>query len=104
MLPTQIAEEYRCRFGIEASYRLMNKVRARTSCKKAEFRLFLVALAFFLLNMWAYVKWSYLFVSKPGPRIVLHHLLPLDLWRAWLWEMVKQRLPLSLSIPIPMMT
>ncbi len=101
MQPAQIAEEYRSRFGIEASYRLMNKVRARTTCKKAEFRLFLVALAFFLLNMWASAKWSYLFVSKPGPRVILHHLLPLDLWRAWLWEMVKQRLHLSLSVPIP---
>jgi len=100
MQPTQIAEEYRCRFGIEASYRLMNQVRARTTCKKAEFRLLLVALAFFLLNMWAYVKWSYLFVPKPGPRVVLHHLLPLDQWRTWLWEMVKQRLHLSLSIPM----
>ncbi len=47
MQPAQIAEEYRYRFGIEASYRLMNKVRARTTCKKAEFRLFLVALSFF---------------------------------------------------------
>ena len=103
MQPAQIAEEYRCRFGIEASYRLMNKVRARTTCKKAEFRLFLVALAFFLLNMWAYVKWTYLFVSRPGPRTVLHHLLPLDQWRAWLWEMVKQRLHLSLTVLIPMM-
>ena len=103
MKPAQIAEEYRSRFGIEASYRLMNKVRARTTCKKAEFRLFLVALAFFLLNMWEYVKWSYLFVPKPRPRVVLHHLLPLDQWRVWLWEMVKQRLHLSLSIPIPMM-
>ena len=104
MQPTQIAHEYRCRFGIEASYRLMNKVRARTTCKQAEFRLFLVTLAFFLLNMWVYVKWNYLFVSKPGPHVVLHHLLPLDQWRAWLWEMVKQRLRLSLFIPIPMMT
>jgi len=102
--PTQIAEEYRWRFGLEASYRLMNKVRTRTTCKKAEFRLFLVTLAFFLLNLWAYVKWRYLFVFNPGPRVVLHHLLPLDQWRAWLWEMVKQRLRLSLSIPIPMMS
>ena len=82
----------------------MNKVRTRTTCKKAEFRLFLVAVAFFLLNMWAYVKWHYLFVPKSGPRVVWHHLLPLDLWRAWLWKMVKQRLRLSLSVPIPVLT
>ncbi len=102
MRPAQIAEEYRCRFSIEASYRLMNQVRARTTCKQAVFRLLLVALAFFLLNMWQYVKWTYLFVPKSGPRLVLHHLLPLDLWRAWLWEIIKQRLQLILILRVPL--
>lgn len=100
--PAQIAEEYRRRFGIETSYRLMNTVRARTTCKIATFRLFLVALAFLWLNLWQYVKWKYLFVPKPGPRTVLHHLLPLARWRLWLWEMVKQRLVFSLVIHIPL--
>jgi putative transposase len=100
--PAQIAEEYRRRFGIETSYRLMNTVRARTTCKIAAFRLFLVALAFLWLNLWQYVKWLYLFVPKPGPRVVLHHLLPLARWRLWLWEMVKQRLGFSLVIHIPL--
>lgn len=100
--PAQIAEEYRRRFGIETSYRLMNTVRARTTCKIAAFRLFLVALAFLWLNLWQYIKWVYLFVSKPGPRTVLHHLLPLARWRLWLWEMIKQRLGFSLVIHIPL--
>lgn len=100
--PAQIAEEYRRRFGIETSYRLMNTVRARTTCKIAAFRLFLVALAFLWLNLWQYVKWAYLFVPKPGPRTVLHHLLPLARWRLWLWEMIRQRLGFSLVIHIPL--
>jgi len=100
--PTQIAQEYRHRFGIETSYRLMNTVRARTTCKIATFRLFLVALAFLWLNLWQYVKWMYLFVPKPGPRTILHHLLPLARWRLWLWEMIKQRLAFSLVIHIPL--
>ena len=102
--PAQIAEEYRRRFGIETSYRLMNTVRARTTCKIAAFRLFLAALAFLWLNLWQYVKWAYLFVPKPGPRTVLHHLLPLARWRLWLWEMIKQRLGFSLVIHIPLET
>jgi putative transposase len=100
--PAQIAEEYRRRFGIETSYRLMNTVRARTTCKIAAFRFFLVALAFLWLNLWQYVKWTFLFTAKPGPRIVLHHLLPLARWRLWLWEMIKQRLGFSLVIHIPL--
>jgi len=102
--PAQIAEEYRRRFGIETSYRLMNTVRARITCKIASFRLFLVALAFLCLNLWQYVKWVYLFTPKPGPRTVLHHLLPLARWRLWLWEMIKQRLGFSLVIHIPLET
>ena len=102
--PAQIAEEYRRRFGIETSYRLMNQVRARTTCKIAAFRLLLVALAFLWLNLWQYVKWRHLFIPKPGPRTVFHHLLPLAQWRLWLWEMVKQRLGFSLIIHIPLQT
>lgn len=100
--PAQIAQEYRRRFGIEASYRLMNTVRAPTTCKIAAFRLLLVALAFLCLNLWQYVKWTYLFIPKPGPRTVFHHLLPLARWRLWLWEMIKQRLGFSLVIHIPL--
>ncbi len=98
--PAQVAEEYRRRFGIETSYRLMNTVRARTTCKIATFRLLLVALAFLWLNLWQYVKWAYLFVPTSGPRQVFHHLLPLARWRLWLWEMIKQRLGFSLAIHI----
>ncbi len=102
MRPCQIADEYRRRFGIETSYRLMNTVRARTTSRSAELRLFFVTLAFLLLNLWSYVKWSHLFIPKRGPRQILHRLLPLARWRLWLWEMVKQRLGFSLVITIPL--
>jgi putative transposase len=101
MLPHQIADAYRRRFGIETGYRLMNTVRARTTSTSAAWRLFLVALALLLLNLWTYVKWQHLFISKPGPRQVLHHLLPLARWRMWLWEVIKQRQGFSLEIIIP---
>ena len=104
MLPHQIFEEYRHRFGIETSYRLMNTMRARTASTSVALRLFFVALAFLLLNLWCYVKWCHLFVPKRGPRQVLHHLLPLARWRLWLWEMIKQRLGFSLAIAIPLQT
>jgi putative transposase len=101
MLPHQVFEEYRRRFGVETSYRLMNTMRARTTSTSVALRLFLVALAFLLLNLWSYVKWCHLFVPNRGPRQVLHHLLPLARWRLWLWEMVKQRLGFSLAITVP---
>jgi putative transposase len=101
MTPHQVADEYRRRFGIETSYRLMNTMRARTTSTSAAWRLFLVALALLLLNLWACVKWQHLFIPKPGPRQVLHHLLPLARWRMWLWEIIKQRQGFSLEIIVP---
>jgi hypothetical protein len=101
MTPHQVADEYRRRFGIETSYRLMNTMRARTTATSAAWRLFLVALALLLLNLWTYVKWQHLFIPKPGPRQVLHHLLPLARWRMWLWEIIKQRQRFSLEIIVP---
>jgi hypothetical protein len=100
--PQQLFEAYRRRFGIETGYRLMNTLRARTTSKCVALRLFFVALALLLLNLWHYVKWHYVFVPKPGPRQLLHHLLPLARWRLWLWAMVKQRQGFSLHIDIPL--
>jgi putative transposase len=101
MTPHQIADEYRRRFGIETGYRLMNTMRARTTSTSAAWRLFLVALALLLLNLWTYIKWQHLFIPKSGPRQVLHHLLPLARWRMWLWEIIKQRHGFSLEIIVP---
>ena len=102
MDPHQVFDVYRRRFGIETSYRLMNTLRARTTSDSITLRLFYVALALLLLNLWSYVKWHFLFVPNHGPRQVLHHLLPLARWRLWLWEMIKQRLGFSLSITVPL--
>ena len=103
MQPHQIFEEYRRRFGIETSYRLMNTVRARTTSTSVPLRLFYVALALLLLNVWSFVKWHHLYIpNHRGPRQVLHHLLPLARYRLWLWEMVKRRLTVSLELYVPL--
>jgi putative transposase len=102
MQPLQVYHEYRRRFGIETSYRLMNLVRVRTTSKSSTLRLFYVGLALTMLNLWVFVKWT--FVSRPrrGGRLVLHRLLPLARWRLWLWEVVKQRQGLSMEISVPL--
>jgi len=102
MQPLQIYQEYRFRFGIEASYRLMNLVRARTTSKLSTLRLFYVGIAFAMLNLWSFVKWTFVFTPRRGGRRVLHHLLPLARWRFWLWEIVKQRLGFLLQLLIPL--
>jgi hypothetical protein len=48
----QVFEMYRQRFGIEASYRQMNQVRARTTSRNPLIRLLLVGLAFVIFNLY----------------------------------------------------
>jgi hypothetical protein len=54
--PLQIFQFYRRRFGIESSYRQMNRVRARTSSTDPALRLLYVGVAFLLLNLWVVLK------------------------------------------------
>jgi putative transposase len=50
--PRQVSEEYRRRFGIEASYRQLNGCLARTSSTSERYRLLLVGVALLLCNLW----------------------------------------------------
>jgi len=52
ILPAQVFELYRQRFGIESSYRQINQVRAQTSTRNPVIRLLLVGLAFVLFNLY----------------------------------------------------
>lgn len=60
--------EYRKRFGIESSYKLMNTARARTSSRSPVLRLLYVALGFLLMNLWIYHHWVYVSVRRRGGR------------------------------------
>jgi hypothetical protein len=54
--PLHIFQFYRRRFGIESSYRQMNRVRARTSSTDPALRLLYAGVAFLLLNLWVVLK------------------------------------------------
>lgn len=60
----QVAEEYRHRFGIEASYRIMNAARATTTSTNASLRLLLVAIALILTNIWVWFKWNITLITR----------------------------------------
>jgi putative transposase len=57
--PKQVAETYRKRFGIESSYKLSNRKRARTSSRNAGYRAFLFAVSLLIQNAWVTVKRMY---------------------------------------------
>ena len=66
----KVFKEYRSRFGIESSYRLMNSCRARTSSRDPAFRYYLMFLSFLVLNYWVASKWLYISVPRKGGRKV----------------------------------
>jgi len=86
----QVYEDYRLRFGIESSFRLMNMSRARTSSRKAALRLLFVGIALLLVNLWTLIKWKYLSYPRRGGRDVQDDLFPLQRMLFFLAEAIKK--------------
>jgi putative transposase len=84
-----IYEEYRLRFGIESTYRLMNKVRIRTSSRNPGLRLLFVSIALTLVNIWVFLKWAYVSYPRSGGRDVRSELFPLTMFKQFLLEAIK---------------
>ena len=57
----------RRRFGIESSYRMMEKTRARTTSHNAALRFLFMGLALLILNVWVALHWIYLRIHGRGP-------------------------------------
>jgi Transposase DDE domain len=68
--PRQVSALYRQRFGIETSYRQMNQCRARTCTRNPAVRLFLVAVALVLRNVWVWLHWEVLSGKRRGGRVL----------------------------------
>ena len=51
------------RFGIESSYRILRRVRVKTTSRNPALRFFLFGFALLLVNIWAFLRW---FVARIG--------------------------------------
>ena len=92
MLPLQVYEEYRRRFGIESNYRMVNKLRIRTCTKLAVVRYMLYRFRVYVVEFTDIFKWTYLHLRQRGPRVVLCELFTLEPFFIWLWEVLKEHL------------
>jgi len=63
LLPHQVREQYRRRFGIESSYRCAANVRGWTTSKNVAYRFLLMGLGVLLVNIWLHLRW--LFTQRP---------------------------------------
>jgi len=68
--PDQVYEEYRRRFGIECSYRILRRVRASTTSRNPSLRFFLLGVGLILVNAWVFLRWTFSRLMKRGPRRV----------------------------------
>lgn len=66
--PLQARRAYRRRFGVETSYRCAGQVRGWTTSKNPAYRFVLLALSFFLLNVWLHLRWLFTQVPRRGCR------------------------------------
>jgi hypothetical protein len=66
--PRQARRQYRRRFGIESSYRCAGQVRGWTTSHNPAYRFVLIALSFFLLNVWVHLRWLFTQVPRRGRR------------------------------------
>ena len=69
--PTEIRERYRKRFGIETSYRQMRQARIYTCTRSPRLRLFFMAIALMLRNVWVWIHQTRL-AEGIGEKIILH--------------------------------
>ncbi len=69
--PTEIRERYRKRFGIETSYRQMRQARISTCTRDPRLRLFFMAVALLLRNLWVWVHLTEL-AEGQGQTLTLH--------------------------------
>jgi putative transposase len=68
--PAHVRVVYRRRFGIETSYRQMNRARIRTTTRRPALRLLFVGVALLLRNLWAWLHWTALARRRRGGRRV----------------------------------
>ena len=68
--PDKVYEEYRRRFGVECSYRMLRRVRASTTSRNPSFRFFLLGVGLILVNAWVFLRWTFSRQMNRGPRRV----------------------------------
>lgn len=100
--PHQLHHHYRERFGIETSYRIKNHCRIRSTTKQPIRRLLFVALAFVLVNLWVYLLWTYIQITRRGGRWILHQYFRLKTMLEFLSHAVERHFPKRCQVLLPL--
>jgi putative transposase len=98
--PRQVYTQYRRRFGIEASYRLLRQVKVLTNSRNPALRFFFLGLGLLMQNIWVLARW--LFTRRPGKGRykLIPSLLRFDRFRKLLVRAVERFYPPPLAVSV----
>lgn len=95
----RIYQEYRRRFGIECSYRIVRRVRATTTSRNPALRFFLLGIGLILQNVWVFLRWEFARLLAHGPYRVDEHLFRFHRFTRWLIRSIEKIYGSVSSIP-----
>ena len=95
----KIFQEYRRRFGVECSYRLLRRVRATTTSRNPAMRFFLLSVGLILTNAWVFLRWEFARLLAAGPRRVDEARLRFYRFRKLLIRSIENRYGTICAIP-----
>jgi Transposase DDE domain len=98
----QVHHHYRHRFGIETSYRIKNHCRIRSTTKNPVLRLLYVAIAFILVNLWIYLLWQAVSLTRRGGRRIYQERFRLKTMLEFLSYAVERHFPVIHAVYLPM--
>ncbi|MDE4907354.1 ISH3 family transposase [Methanogenium marinum] len=98
--PRRIYNTYKTRFAIEASYRIRNSVKCKTSSRNVTVRYLHAIISLLLKNIWVVLQRIYFSPIKRGPRTVEENLFRFDQFRMLVWEGIRKVLRPVTEIPV----
>lgn len=100
--PQTVYRRYRFRFGIETSYRILRRVRVKTTSRNPALRFFLLGFALLLVNIWALLRWYVARIPGRGP----HRIDPVRFQFQAFVSMLRRAVEILydpvMSIPMPL--
>jgi hypothetical protein len=95
----KIYREYRHRFGVECSYRILRRVRATTTSRHPALRFFLLSIGLILTNVWVFLRWEFARLLAAGPRRVEENRFRLHRFQKLLIRAIENRYGTICAIP-----
>lgn len=89
--PRKVFQVYRKRFGIESSYRMKNRTKARTCSRDPKLRYLYTIVSMMLKNFWVMFKWKYFCPIRRGPKKVETGLFRFEEFLNLIWQAFQRR-------------